>query len=136
MALSFRYKEVRRPDGTAVKCPIIPVQLAGKDLFTTTALLDSGADVSAMPLAIAEAIGLDLTGVPGNSFGIGGKVKSVQSTVRVAVEKGHERYVFTLPVMVIYDDYQFPVILGRKGFFSQFLITFDEENERVTLKKR
>jgi hypothetical protein len=37
--------------------------------------------------------------------------------------------------MVIFDDYDFPMLLGRKGFFDQFLITIDEKTQKVNLKK-
>jgi hypothetical protein len=115
---------------------MIPVVLQGKDGFTTVGLLDSGADISAMPLAMAEALELDLSAKRTKAFGIGGNVDSIHSYVRITLEKGHEKYTFQMPVMVICDEYQFPMILGRKGFFSNFIITFDEENERVTIKKR
>ena len=48
MTLSFHYKTVKRPDGTEVKTPSIPVVFSGKERFETLALLDSGADISAM----------------------------------------------------------------------------------------
>ncbi|MBI2137916.1 hypothetical protein HYU12_05395 [Candidatus Woesearchaeota archaeon] len=48
MAINFRYKTVRRPDGTEVKTPSIPIRLNGTEKFDTIGLIDSGADVSAM----------------------------------------------------------------------------------------
>lgn len=136
MTISFRYKSVKRPDGTLVKTPSIPITLMGEESFETIALLDSGADISAIPKSIAELLGLNLDGKVTLAYGIGGKVKSVESSVKILIDKGHERYSFSLPVKIIMDEYNFPVLLGRLGFFDKFVITFDQENERVLLKKR
>jgi len=135
MTISFRYKSVERPDGTLVKTPSIPILLKGKEVFETIGLLDSGADVSAMSKDVAEILGLDLRGKKEPAFGIGGKVDSVETKVRISVEKGHEHYTFQIRVKVILGKYDFPVLLGRAGFFNKFVISFDEENERVSLKR-
>lgn len=136
MTISFRYKNVKRPDGTIVKTPSIPITLIGKQTFDTIGLLGSGADSSAVPKSIAELLGLDIEGEVTFAYGIGGKVKSVESIVKLLVQKGHERYSFSIPIKIILDDYDFPILLGRAGFFDKFVITFDQENERVLLKRR
>ena len=136
MTISFRYKTVKRPDGTFVKTPSIPITLIGKENFDTIALLDSGADISAVPKSIAELLGLDLKGQIDYAYGIGGKVKSIETSISISVQKGHEHYNFILPIKVVLDNYDFPILLGRAGFFDEFVITFDQENEKVLLKKR
>lgn len=135
MTLSFKYKCIKRPDGTEVKTPSIPILLLGKEKIDTIALLDSGADISALPLAIAEIIGLDLSGERTPAYGIGGKVESVETSLNIILEKGHERYSLRIPVKVILGPYDFPILLGRAGFFDQFVIVFDQDQERVSLKK-
>ena len=135
MTLSFRYKTVKRPDGTNVKTPSIPILLNGKERFETIALIDSGADISAMPKDVAEILGLDLSGERTPAFGIGGKVDSIQTTVTITIEKGHEHYAFQIPVKVILGDYDFPILLGRAGFFDKFIISFDQAQEKVLLKR-
>ena len=135
MTISFKYKTVKRPDGTKVKTPSIPILLKGKENFDTLGLLDSGADISAMPKAIADILGLDLKRKRTPAYGIGGKVDSVETKVNIAVEKGHERYNFQIPIKVIYGNYDFPVLLGRAGFFDKFIISFDQSQEKVSLKK-
>lgn len=134
MTIVFNYKTVSRPDGTEVKTPSIPISLNGEERFETVALLDSGADISAMPLAVAEILNLDISGKKTPAFGIGGKVDSVESKVNIAVEKGHERYSFTTPVKVILGNYDFPILLGRAGFFDKFVISFNQSHEKVALK--
>ena len=135
MTLSFKYKSVKRPDGTEIKTPSVPITLIGKEKFETLALLDSGADISAVPLAIAEILGLDLTGEKTPAFGIGGKVESIETKINLTIEKGHEHYSFQIPVKVILGNYDFPILLGRVGFFEEFIISFDHSRGRVWLKK-
>ena len=135
MTIIFKYKTVERPDGTKVKTPSIPIILKGRESFETLALLDSGADISAIPKAIADILGLDLSSKRSPAFGIGGKVDSIETTMNIIVEKGHEHYAFQMPVKVILDEYEFPVLLGRAGFFDKFVISFDQKQEKIALKK-
>jgi len=135
MTIIFKYKTVKRPDGSEVKAPMIPILLKGKESFETLALVDSGADISAIPLALAEILGLDLSSEKTPSYGIGGKVDSIETKINIAIEKGHEKYVFQIPVKVILGSYDFPVLLGRAGFFDKFIISFDQTQERIALKK-
>ena len=62
MVMSFRYKSINRPDGSKIKTPSIPVLLSHKEKFETIALLDSGADFSAIPKGVAEILGISLEG--------------------------------------------------------------------------
>lgn len=135
MTLSFRYKSVQRPDGTEVKTPSISILLSGKEKFDTIALLDSGADISALPLTIAEILGLDLSGERTPAFGIGGKVESVETSMILTIGKSHESYTLRIPVKVILGQYDFPILLGRAGFFDHFIITFDQSQGKISLKK-
>lgn len=135
MAMTFRYRAVRRPDGTEVKAPLIPVTFSGSERFRTVALLDSGADVSAMPRAVAEILGIDLSVGVTTAYGIGGRVESIETKVFTTISKGHERYRFKTPMKVILGEYDFPILLGRLGFFDKFVIRFDQDQEKVTLKR-
>ncbi len=135
MTISFRYKTVKRPDGTKVKTPSIPIILKERETFETVALLDSGADISAMPKDIADILGLNLKGKKEFAYGIGGKVPAVETKVNIVVTKGHEYYSILLPVKVIMGDYDFPILLGRAGFFDKFVISFDQKQEKVSLKR-
>ena len=133
--MHFKYKQVARPDGTLVKIPSIPITLIGETSIDVIALVDSGADISVIPKEMGELLGLDLSGREDFAYGIGGKVKTVEVKVGVVVEKGHERYSFRMPLKVVLDKYDFPPLLGRKGFFNEFVITINEEKERISLKK-
>ena len=80
-------------------------------------------------------LGLDLDKEVDFAYGIGGKVNSIETSVSIIVEKDHEKYYINLPVKVILGNYDFPMLLGRSGFFDKFVISFDETKERVSLKK-
>ncbi len=124
MAISFKYKAVRRPDQTTIKTPSVPVIFHGKQVFETIALIDSGADISVISKDVAELLGLDLNKDIHFAFGIGGKVEAIETTVPITVEKGHERYTFSLPIKVILGKYDFPILLGRQGFLINLLFHF------------
>lgn len=137
MTLTFNYKRVRRPNGIEVKSPMVPVILSGKGIkYQFMALLDSGADISVIPKDVAELLGLDLSGKREETRGLGSLLPAVSSTISIQIEKGHEHYEFEIPVKVILEnnDMEIPVILGRTGFFSKFIITFDQKEEKVMLK--
>jgi len=137
MVLSFKYKEVANPEGVRKKRPMVPVTLSNGDVsFETLALLDSGADASAISKEMAEVLGLDLGGKREKSYGIGGTVDSITSRVNISIQKGHEHYTMTVDVKVILkEDLQLPPLLGRAGFFDEFEITFNDHKKKITLKK-
>ena len=135
MSLSFKYKSVKRPDGSLVKAPMIPLTIFGKENIDTIGLLDSGADISAMSRDMAELLGLKLNKDVDFAFGIGGKVRSIQTNINISISQKHEQYSINLPVKIILDDYSFPLLLGRAGFFDEFVITFDQPDEKIVLKK-
>ena len=136
MTRTFKYKSVDRPDGNIVKTPSVPVTLHGKIMsYDHMALLDSGADVSAMTKEIADLLGLNLAKKPEKTRGIGGEVESIESRVKITITQGHEKYTLDIPVNVILGDKDFPLLLGRAGFFENFIVTFDETNQRIKLKK-
>jgi hypothetical protein len=138
MSLTFRYKKVDRPRPIAPALePMIPVTHKAKNELDVFALLDSGADTIAFSKDIAEIIGAGLSGKPEDVGGIGGTVKAVETTVNVKVQQGHERYFIRAKAKVILGkhDQDFPIIIGRQGFFNQFDITFKERDKKMVLKK-
>lgn len=88
-----------------------------------------------IPKDVAEILGLDISGERSSAFGIGEKTEAVDTSMELIIEKGHEKYHFKIPVKVIFGSYDFPVLLGRAGFFDQFIISFNQSNERISLKK-
>lgn len=135
MTISFNYKTIKRPDGSEVKTPSIPVVLSGKEKIDTIALLDSGADISAISRDMAEILGLDLRSKHSPAYGIGGRTDAIDTDMGITVEKGHEKYSFRIPVKVILGNYDFPVLLGRAGFFDKFMISFKQADGKILLKR-
>ena len=138
MSLTYKYKRVNRSDKSDIKSPSFSVTLWGAgQRYEFVALLDSGADVSVIPKDVAELLGLDLNWAKEEARGIGGKVFAIQTNMNIELGKPHEKYSFRIPVKVILDngEEELPIILGRVGFFDKFVITFDQKNEKITLKK-
>ena len=129
---------MKRPGNIEIKSPSIPIILIGsKQRFEFIALLDSGADLSIIPKDVAELLGLNLSGKQEEARGIGGKVPAIQTNINMEIGKPHERYIFSIPFKVILngEDEEIPIILGRSGFFDKFIITFNQKEEKVVLKK-
>jgi hypothetical protein len=97
-------------------------------------LLDSGADISAIPKHMAELLSLDLNGKQEDAFGIGGKARVVPTTMNIEINKSHENYSFKIPVKVILEEYDFPPLIERAVFFDKFDITLKQKDKRVILK--
>lgn len=138
MAITFRYKTIRRPDGEDIKGPWIPVTFIGPaESLGAVAFLDSGADVSVIPREFAEIIGVDLKkGEKEKCKGVGGDVDAVYTTIQLSIQGGHENYTIDLPIYVLLEqNTETPPLLGRAGFFDEFKITIDQQNEKVVLKK-
>jgi len=104
-------------------------------LLDVIALIDSGADITVIPRGLADFLCLDLKGKTNISNGIGGEVKVKDTKVTIQISKGHERYNFRIPIQVIMGPDEVPPLLGRNNFFDKFIISFDNRNERITLKR-
>ena len=134
----FRYSETANPDGTTCKRPAIPILFSnGNKRYQILSLIDSGADMSALDSRWAKLLNLDLSGKRTRSYGVTGSAETVISNVSVEIGKGHEVYSIEIPVRVLFvndNDPYIPTLLGRKGFFDNFVITIDEYNQKVRLK--
>lgn len=138
MTLSFNYHKLPNKKGVDTKTPTIPINLKGKSetSINVYALIDSGADVSIIPKALAEFLNLDLSGETSISHGIAGEIKVKESKMKVTLKKSHEEvYSYIIPVQVILTGEEPPIILGRRGFFNKFIISIDENNQKIKLKK-
>ncbi len=137
MTLTYRYKDVKRLNNTRSTSPSIPVTISGNGgKYEFMVLLDSGADVSAIPKHMAELLNLDLNHEKEEAFGIGGKVPAVSTSMDIEIKRPHEKHEFRIPVKVILGDYDFPPLIGRAVFFDKFDITFNQKDKKVILKYR
>lgn len=138
MAIIFRYAHVPREDGTLRKAPyiIVFVKDATGKYIKVAALVDSGADNTVVPKDLAVMLGLKDTAVEGETGGIGGKVKVKRSRLTFEVRGRREKYCLDVPVLVLQEGYSdVPLLLGRRGFFEEFEITFRQNEEKIVLKK-
>ena len=132
----FIIKIPHRPMARTSDHPVIPVLFFnGVNSFETAALLDSGADITAIYQEMAEVLGLDLSGPREKCYGVAGSVESVLSRIKLSLGKDHERYTFTVPVKVLQVQTSQPHLLGQVGFFDEFKITFDKNASKITLIK-
>src|SRR3989344_8165767 len=138
MTIAFNYKIIQRPKPyLSEHVPAIPVTLIGANTrIDIIGLLDSGADFSAIPKEIAEVLGLDLSSKPEDIGGIGGDVAAIKKRMQINVNKSKEDYTFQVEVYAVEKlEEDFPVLIGRQGFFEQFKITFTEAERKIHLKK-
>lgn len=110
----------------------------GTNSISVMALLDSGADSTAISSNMAETLDLDTSGSRKRSYGVADSIESVSSEVALTIGNNHESYSLNVPVRVLFVDESevgsFVPLIGRDAFFSEFRITFDEANSRIILK--
>ena len=113
--------------------PLVPIEV--DNVGMVLCILDSGADITTMPIGIGERAGLNgkKTGIRKTSeCAHGHEGESYEAAMKVIVFG----YTFFLPVNFLKEgrDSDTP-LLGRRGFFDKFQITFDEAKNEVVLKK-
>lgn len=138
MVFSFNYHKLPNKKGEDKRTPTIPITLKGRAAIALQvyALIDSGADISIIPKALAEVLDLDLSGETSTSHGISGSIKVKNSKMKVTLKKNHdETWTSMIPVQVILSGEEPPIILGRKGFFDKFIILINESKKKIQLKK-
>jgi hypothetical protein len=138
MTLRFNYKTIDRPLLGTIKSPSISVSvsdIASNIPFNMLALVDSGADISAIGKDVASMLNLDMNGPESVAIGIGGNVKSKESVMNLKIGNDREKYNIRIPVKILLEKNDFGIILGRRGFFDKFRIEFDQYNEKMTFKR-
>ena len=138
MSFSFNYHRLPNKKGDDIRTPCIPIVLKGRaeTCIEVFALIDSGADVSVIPKALAELLDIDLSGKTKESYGVGGEIKVKESKMRVTLKKQHEeKFEEHIPVQIVLNGEEPPIILGRMGFFDKFVISIDETNQKIKFKK-
>lgn len=112
--------------------PIIPILLRYKDKFILTeALVDSGASISVFHAEVAEHLGIKFkTGKEIYLGGIGGRILAYSHRLNIKIGEA------TFICKIAFTE-KMPVslnILGRDNFFKNFLISFNEIRQEVTLQ--
>ena len=132
-AFSFPY--VKEHGG--IPRPKIPIIISVGGLRSEVAgLIDSGSDYVLFPKAIAEAIGIKLTGRTEEADGVGGKIECKSGIATIILRKGKNSKILTnmrIHVQTKTDTGIDEILLGRNPFFKYFIIEFNENANRVRL---
>jgi hypothetical protein len=112
---------------------MVPIALKGPadEVLTGYALADSGADSTALPLAEAAVLGIDLetdcVKKQGGSANGPGDQWVYKGTLEAQVEKVRFRLTATFMDTPV-------ILLGQEDFFSRFHVAFDFREQTVTLR--
>jgi len=151
--LYFRYKGIPQWDITGeqklVRKPMLEVTLRKiserKDPKTNRelrvlGLIDSGADMSYIPLDTAETLHLDIDASPNRILTIAGITSVFQTTAHVEIPRKGKFPVIVgrinAYVMPPNSEHSTPdyLILGRKDFFEKFQVCINESKQTILLK--
>lgn len=138
--MRFPYQERPRkpseafPNATNRLVSIIPITLSFNDQsFTLDALVDSGADSCLFPGMLGVGLGIEVHKCPKQSItGLGGRVVEARFH-KVKLQVGNVE-------CDIYAGFTFDTIgisglLGQRGFFDNFRVTFDRAENCVIVNK-
>lgn len=130
MALSYKFKKFRLENGTYVKRPVVNVILKNEmRILEFWAILDSGSDLTTIPKAVADYLGLKVDDKEIEMVGYKGTGKVKQGKVTV-IFKGkaqrQEEILDNVPVAIMQDPEEEDVIIGTSGVFECFRITFND----------
>lgn len=139
MTIYFKYKGHAVKNSTVYRPEILVRFRNGGIHQDVSALIDSGADTSAIPKGLAEYLELELGGQRHTAKGVGGSIEVINSSVDLEIgdANGREKHLLhRVPVQVnLSDDEGAFILLGRGVFFSEFEITFREADRRIMLKR-
>ena len=131
--MKFRYAKY-----SSVLRPVIPIIVKnGGQEIGYQVLVDSGADMCLFDAEIGEAIGIDIKkGSPREVFGVGGKA-SVYYLHKVTIIVGGWEYNIDAGFMPNVAGRVMPHgVVGQRGFFEFFKVTFDRTAEEIDLKNK
>ncbi len=94
--------------------------------------IDSGADITLIPRSLGEMLGLELDD---NIIELGGLGDNKVPVLIKKIEIKIGRYLIPIHVAWALIE-EIPPLLGRKDLFTQFLISFDEENKVIQFRAK
>ena len=128
-SMVFPYGITLSGEGTVRLFPAAKVNFLTREgeWFTLFVLMDSGANISALPKSDAVTLGIALEeGTPIIVGSIGAETRGWHHAVDIRLKDD----VLTIPIVFLDDD-DAPRILGRAGVFEHFTIVFDEAQRRT-----
>lgn len=128
----FKYKQV----ANKIYRPIVPIEIGHTSSIRYEVLIDSGADGCMLNAEIAEAIGIkDIKGGEPFTFsGVTGKTEvAYNHTVTIKLKDCSYQTKVGFSDGFSNNGYG---IVGQKGFFDRFSITFDYPSKSLTMVKK
>jgi hypothetical protein len=122
--------------GSYILKPIIPVGLINKERsLAFAALIDSGADFCIFPMGLAGPLGVTIDKSKAESFaGISGEPSKAYFS-GLTIDIGGWKYETSVSFSSDISPRGYG-ILGQKGFFDLFKVTFDLQKEEIELRPR
>ncbi len=114
----------RLQTGDPTPKPFLRVSLGANPSVPVPAIVDSGADRSAIPLGLARAVGIPYDpSKPLTSRGAGGTFAQYEASEPVVLESEIGQIRLEKPTL---NEYISLVLLGREDFFRSYRVTFDQ----------
>lgn len=113
--------------------PVLPIVIHGvRNRIPSRAIVDSGADKSFLPVAIASHLGIDLAQCVREDCNTAGGVTTTY-VWQAGLEAEIQAMRMKVHLKTTFSETPF-VLLGREDFFSAFRVAFDQRNEAFTLE--
>lgn len=130
--MSFPYQKIKTDHLGELLTPSfwLPVQTRTK-IASFIFLLDTGADVTSLPVSAAKSLGIDLATCPTEPIeGYDGKsVLVYRSSIKIFLNNKR----FTIPCVFTPIE-TVPILLGRAGILDKFTLTLDGKKKEVRFK--
>lgn len=131
----FKYKEESLGSAQgSIKRPVADVYLKtkSKSWIEFHPYIDSGADLTIVPLSLGKLIGLELNKNKVEQIGgIRGSIPVVPTRCQIRI--GLEEFPINIAWALVEDV---PPLLGRTDIFDRFEITFKQKDGKIIFKKR
>ncbi len=133
----FKYSEYQSSNGKKIFRPSIPITFqVGKKEFPVEALIDSGADMTILPIEIAgyfdfklgKESRLPISGAGGGQFFI---YRSPIKLEHIIQQIGHRNMKWSS--FVYFAEQQPTILLGQKGFFDNVKVALDGSKKVIEI---
>ena len=125
----FKYREEKGRKGTVIYRPVADIELKGKnsEWIACHPYIDSGADVTLIPLSLGRLLSLDIEKDKIEElYGLGKQgVPVIFKNIKMRISE----YIFTTEIAWALTEEVVP-LLGRVGIFDKFHINF-KQNQRI-----
>jgi hypothetical protein len=140
--MKFDYKayEVQpfpgQPKPGVVFRPVVKLRILGtKSQIPFRGLIDTGADMTVIPMNIADFVGVAMmSSHPGAALGVGGEIEVAYGKVLLQIDFGKNEHRWCATVGVARESWT-EAVLGHLGFVQFFDATFFGEQRVVELKR-